>query len=116
MVSLPWTLPRSILSSPRLESTQAITRQNSGELDRPRPVVLTLRAESRHTLTVSDAESKYEHPSGSEGQTSTVWSDGVEHMIADLGWTVDEAAEIRARLLSFVVGWSAPGMEAYDDL
>jgi hypothetical protein len=37
-------------------------------------------------------------------------------LINDLGWTQEEAAEVRARLASFAVGWDAPGMDAYDDL
>lgn len=36
--------------------------------------------------------------------------------IEELGWTREEAAEVRARLSSFEQGWDAPGMEAYDDL
>lgn len=34
----------------------------------------------------------------------------------DLGWTREEAAEVRARLSSFSSGWEAPGMEDYDEL
>jgi len=36
--------------------------------------------------------------------------------IKELGWTREEAADVRARLSSFEQGWDAPGMEAYDDL
>ena len=36
--------------------------------------------------------------------------------IADLGWTQQQAAEIRASLASFEADWNAPGMEGYDEL
>ena len=36
--------------------------------------------------------------------------------VADLGWSREEAAEIRASLLAFEEDWSAPGMELYDTL
>lgn len=35
-------------------------------------------------------------------------------LIADLGWTKEEAFETRTRLLSFDEDWSVPGMEIYD--
>jgi len=37
-------------------------------------------------------------------------------LIAELGWTKEEAAEVRARLSSFEQFWDAPGMDAYDGL
>jgi hypothetical protein len=40
----------------------------------------------------------------------------VKHSIQELGWTKEQAAEIRHRLASFSEDWEAPGMEAYDDL
>ena len=36
--------------------------------------------------------------------------------VADLGWTLQQAAESRARLASFEEDWDAPGMDGYDDL
>jgi hypothetical protein len=35
--------------------------------------------------------------------------------VADLGWTREEAALTRARLLAFEEDWNAPGMDAYDE-
>ncbi len=37
-------------------------------------------------------------------------------LIADLGWTQEQAADTRARLASFAEDWDAPAMEGYDDL
>lgn len=37
-------------------------------------------------------------------------------LVADLGWTTEEAVETRYRLLAFKEDWEAPGMEAYDAL
>jgi len=37
-------------------------------------------------------------------------------LVADLGWTPEQAADTRARLASFAEDWDAPGMEGYDDL
>lgn len=37
-------------------------------------------------------------------------------LIADIGWTREEAQETRARLASFEEDWNAPGMELYDAL
>ena len=37
-------------------------------------------------------------------------------LISDLGWTIEEAIETRARLKSFEEDWDSPGMEAYDKL
>lgn len=37
-------------------------------------------------------------------------------LIADLGWNLEEAAKIRASLLSFEDDWNAPGMDEYDHL
>ena len=39
-----------------------------------------------------------------------------ELRVADLGWTVNEAREARARLVAFEEDWDAPGMEEYDNL
>jgi hypothetical protein len=36
-------------------------------------------------------------------------------LVADLGWTPEQAADTRARLASFAEDWDAPGMEGYDD-
>ena len=33
-----------------------------------------------------------------------------------LGWTLEEAAEVRLRLLPFEEDWNAPGMDVYDAL
>lgn len=40
----------------------------------------------------------------------------VKHLIEELGWTREQAAEIRYRLASFSEDWEAPGMEVYDDI
>jgi hypothetical protein len=37
-------------------------------------------------------------------------------LISSLGWSDQEAAEIRLRLLPFEDDWNAPGMELYDAL
>lgn len=37
-------------------------------------------------------------------------------LISSLGWSAQEAAEIRLRLLPFEDDWNAPGMELYDAL
>jgi hypothetical protein len=39
-----------------------------------------------------------------------------ELRVADLGWTVNEAREARARLVGFEEDWDAPGMQEYDNL
>ena len=41
---------------------------------------------------------------------------GSSRLIADLGWNLEEAAKIRASLLSFEDDWNAPGMDEYDHL
>lgn len=38
------------------------------------------------------------------------------NLISSLGWSAQEAAEIRLRLLPFEDDWNAPGMEIYDAL
>lgn len=38
------------------------------------------------------------------------------HLVSELGWTPEQAAQIRASLQSFDEDWNAPGMEAYDRL
>jgi len=40
----------------------------------------------------------------------------LENAIADLGWTPEEAARVRASMASFEEMWDAPGMEAYDKI
>jgi len=37
-------------------------------------------------------------------------------LVADLGWSNEEAKETRARLASLEEDWDAPGMEDYDRL
>jgi hypothetical protein len=37
-------------------------------------------------------------------------------LVADLGWSNEEAKETRARLAALEDDWDAPGMEAYDQL
>ena len=37
-------------------------------------------------------------------------------LISSLGWSAQEAAQIRLRLLPFEDDWNAPGMEIYDAL
>ncbi len=37
-------------------------------------------------------------------------------LVADLGWTPEQAADTRSRLASFAEDWDAPGMEGYDKL
>jgi hypothetical protein len=49
----------------------------------------------------------------SEGAAFVIAASG-RRSIADLGWTIDEAAATRARLLAFEEDWNAPGMDAYD--
>jgi hypothetical protein len=50
-------------------------------------------------------------------QVSTVkQTTPVKHSIQELGWTEEEAAEIRNRLAAFEEDWDAPGMEIYDEL
>lgn len=39
-----------------------------------------------------------------------------KHSIQELGWTREQAAAIRYRLVSFGEDWEAPGVEVYDDL
>lgn len=41
---------------------------------------------------------------------------GSPKLVADLGWNREEAAKVRASLLSFEDDWNAPGMEEYDHL
>jgi len=36
--------------------------------------------------------------------------------LADRGITIEQAAEMRNRVLSFDEDWNAPGMEVYDEL
>ena len=36
--------------------------------------------------------------------------------IQDLGWSEEEAREVRASLQTFEEDWNAPGMDAYDEL
>ncbi|HEY7420333.1 MAG TPA: hypothetical protein VH593_34460 [Ktedonobacteraceae bacterium] len=38
------------------------------------------------------------------------------HSIQELGWSEEEASEVRASLQSFEEDWNAPGMNAYDEL
>lgn len=38
------------------------------------------------------------------------------HLVADLGWSRQQAGEVRASLLAFEDDWNAPGMEEYDRL
>ena len=37
-------------------------------------------------------------------------------LVSNLGWSVEEAKETRARLAALEEDWDAPGMEAYDRL
>ncbi len=43
-------------------------------------------------------------------------SSHAEHPIHLLGWTQQEAADIRTQLIGFEELWNAPGMEEYDKL
>ena len=36
--------------------------------------------------------------------------------LSELGWSLEEALETRMRLRTFEEDWSAPGMDAYDEL
>lgn len=38
------------------------------------------------------------------------------HLVSQLGWTCEQAAQVRASLQAFDSDWDAPGMEAYDRL
>jgi hypothetical protein len=37
-------------------------------------------------------------------------------LVADLGWSREEAAAVRGQLAAFEEDWDAPGMDAYDAL
>lgn len=39
-----------------------------------------------------------------------------EALVSKLGWTPEQAAQVRASLQSFDADWNAPGMEEYDRL
>jgi hypothetical protein len=53
----------------------------------------------------------FEHSRTTNGQTQQ------DHLlISDLGWSLQEAAEVRLRLLPFEEDWNAPEMDAYDAL
>jgi len=39
-----------------------------------------------------------------------------EARIQHLGWSEEEASQVRASLQSFEEDWDAPGMDAYDEL
>jgi len=86
----------------------------SGELGRMYLDRMTSPDESRSTSTSFGAEDLYDRLLGD--RTEIVWVQKSGHLIEELGWTREEAAEVRSRLLSFAAGWDAPGMEAYDDL
>lgn len=53
---------------------------------------------------------KEELATGASGKTQE------SHSIQDLGWSEEEASEVRASLQSFEEDWNAPGMDAYDEL
>jgi len=38
------------------------------------------------------------------------------HLVSELGWTREQAAQVRAALQVFDQDWNAPGMEEYDKL
>ena len=38
------------------------------------------------------------------------------HLVSELGWTREQAAQVRAALQVFDADWNAPGMEEYDKL
>ncbi|HEY3322620.1 MAG TPA: hypothetical protein VGP72_19340 [Planctomycetota bacterium] len=40
---------------------------------------------------------------------------GARLTIADLGWTVEDAANVRAKLASFAEDWDDPKMDAYNE-
>jgi len=52
----------------------------------------------------------------SQGKPKQHASAATPLLLADLGWSLEEAQETRARLLSLEEDWEAPGMEAYDNL
>lgn len=39
-----------------------------------------------------------------------------ERRIQELGWSEEEARQVRSSLQSFAEDWEAPGMDAYDEL
>ena len=39
-----------------------------------------------------------------------------ERLVSELGWTREQAAQVRASLQAFDEDWGAPGMESYDRL
>ena len=45
-----------------------------------------------------------------------VYGEGSPLLVADLGWTRQKAAAVRAQLAAFEQGWDSPEMDAYDAL
>jgi hypothetical protein len=39
---------------------------------------------------------------------------GGQRLVSDLGWTREQAAQVRASLQEFDEDWDAPGMEEYE--
>jgi len=75
-------------------------------------------AKGAGTLVVSSA-TRIRDPWITSEHTRTTTNGQMSHhqnLISSLGWSVQEAAEIRLRLLPFEDDWNAPGMEIYDAL
>jgi hypothetical protein len=53
---------------------------------------------------------------GSVDTAQSAVADRPHLLVADLGWTRDEAAAVRAQFGSFAEDWDAPEMDAYDAL
>jgi len=47
---------------------------------------------------------------------STVQAGNSKNLVSELGWTRDQAEQVRASLRVFEADWDAPGMEEYDRL
>jgi hypothetical protein len=47
---------------------------------------------------------------------STVEAGNSKNLVSELGWTRDQAEQVRASLGAFDSDWDAPGMEEYDRL
>jgi hypothetical protein len=69
--------------------------------------------ESCYSTSLSLVEKTYEALLGEGSQKGNTRR---ALLVSDLGWTRQEAHEVRATLTSFEKLWDAPGMEEYDDL
>ena len=70
-----------------------------------------LTPERRREIATRAIQARWRRYRQAQGEASDELA--VKHL-SDLGWSREEAAQIRASLLSFEEDWSAPGMELYD--